>query len=371
MKKINKQTINGLSKSKTFPMGLLLCLASIFFIVFLGGDLIKGLKSLTWPKTKGTISHSGKSQDRGGKFASIRYKLEIKYRYQVNNVNYAGTYGGVFDDKFTSSETTAKDILKKYYVGKPTEVYYNPDQPKESCLSRGPSFWFVASFLLVIFIGVLGSFTVYCALEDEDEFWEKYKKANKTTAPTAGEESSGLTNDLETGVLKSRGGFNTDFWSFDQMQGKWAKFEEKGPEYAIPEKRYCGASKIPNCPGTLYVALYPKDKFENFIHFCIYDYYTSSIQQTLFQTGSVDMEWFVPQEGKEVISDFQDWCGQIMDFSQKPDIKKCLKSVTLPSDINWVHRLHYDAWFFSLNDGTFEVRASTDKGYLIMYAIDE
>lgn len=93
--------------------------------------------------------------------------------------------------------------MKKYYVGKSTEVYYNPAQPKESGLSRGPSFWFTALFILVIFLGVLGSFTIYCSIEDEG-----------------------------------------DFWSFEQMQEKWVEFKGKGPEYAIALKNAFKLKKV-------------------------------------------------------------------------------------------------------------------------------
>ena len=86
---------------------------------------------------------------------------------------------------------------------------------------------------------------------------------------------------------------------------KWAEFESAGPEYAMPINRFSGVSSIPGCHGTLYAGLYPKSKFENLVHFQLYQFFSSSIQQVLLQTGAVDYEWFFPEDKIDGLNHFR------------------------------------------------------------------
>lgn len=97
-------------------------------------------RSQTWPAATGTISHSEMGTDTSltgtSRTANKTYAARIKYRYMVGSRVYNGNticLGGVLN---TSFKSRAEERLDKYPEGATVAIYYNPANPKVSCLER-------------------------------------------------------------------------------------------------------------------------------------------------------------------------------------------------------------------------------------------
>lgn len=172
-------------------------------------------------------------------------------------------------------------------------------------------------------------------------------------------------------VIISQYGFRTNFWSDKVTKKMWTKFTQSGPEYAMPIKRTACTSPFLDSPGSLYAGLYAKDKFDNLAHFQVYNLFTSSIQQILFQTGEVDMDWFGREDKDAGAKRFENWNRAILEFPQEPSIEECFAQVALPAAVQWVKDLHFHAWAFERREGIFEVQADCLEGYLTMFTVND
>ena len=56
---------------------------------------------------------------------------------------------------------------------------------------------------------------------------------------------------------------------------------------------------------------------------------------------------------------------------QGPGMPECLAQVELPSSLQWVQELQFDAWAFDREEGSFEVQAACAEGYLLMFVVDD
>ncbi|MBW4655528.1 MAG: hypothetical protein KME20_21180 [Kaiparowitsia implicata GSE-PSE-MK54-09C] len=172
-------------------------------------------------------------------------------------------------------------------------------------------------------------------------------------------------------VIASQYGFRTNFWSDKIIKKKWAEFIQIGPEYAMPIKCTACSSPFLDSPGSVYAGLYAKDKFDNLAHFQMYNLFILSIQQALFQTGEVDLDWFCLEEEGEGTDRFNRWNRTILKFPQKLSIEECFAQVDLPTAVHWVNDLHFYAWAFERREGVFEVQADCLEGYLTMFTVDD
>jgi len=166
-----------------------------------------------------------------------------------------------------------------------------------------------------------------------------------------------------------RAGFNGDFWSDNAIKAQWQVFENAGPKYSIPIKRHVGASAVPGCRGTLYAALYSRDDFSNLIEFAIYQFYSSSIQQVLLQTGGVDPEWFVPESPDDGTAGVRRWLDHIMRMPEGGDLPKTLGELNILSDLAWVRDFEFTAWSCSSAGGSLEIIAQSPRGYLTIFTV--
>ncbi len=137
-------------------------------ILFFGVRQIQNAQaSETWPSVEGvvTVSELGRqtgSSSRTGtgtrRRESTTYSADISYDYAVGGVEYVnGTVR--FGQVNTSSPSDARAMLKKYPVGAPVTVYYNPENPQIAVLEPGVGVatWFLPGFgalFLVVGLGV-------------------------------------------------------------------------------------------------------------------------------------------------------------------------------------------------------------------------
>jgi hypothetical protein len=125
-----------------------------------GQDILRGLRSRSWPTAEGRINdariQAHQSSDEDG--TSTTYGAAVHYSYNVSGQEFQSTRR-TFTDARTSSSKRAQRILERYPQGSSVTVYYRPDNPSMSVLEPGVG-WFsyiVAIFVLGLFVfGILG-----------------------------------------------------------------------------------------------------------------------------------------------------------------------------------------------------------------------
>jgi len=132
-----------------------------FFILLLGAWFVfsaigagKGLQSLNWPHTQGTVLSTDIKKMPSSK-GPTRYCPVIRYSYQVGSTEYSS-------DKYsrTISRGTiewAKQIIEQHPVDSKIKVFYKPSNPELSVLKTGlqsDNYWMLlfSSFFLFVVI---------------------------------------------------------------------------------------------------------------------------------------------------------------------------------------------------------------------------
>lgn len=134
-----------------------------FMPLYIGYQEVKGaFASSNWPFVYGTITHSEVkiTEERvSGSTTTKRnysYQPEIKYEYYLDGMPLIGErvrFGGV------SNRQIAENLVGIYKPGDEVQVYYNPDNPKDSVLEPGISFGMLLMPMLglaAIGCGILG-----------------------------------------------------------------------------------------------------------------------------------------------------------------------------------------------------------------------
>jgi hypothetical protein len=142
-------------------------LAAFFAILGLAGCLFglhwmkKQADSKNWPSASGTITFSGwrESQDQDGHIRTTSYP-DIRYEYVVSERTYKNDQVGFWNIPLNrgGSGGIARDIVRKYNKGDSVEVFYNPNDPKDSVLDRELVSIWVLSIPLIggLFFGIGG-----------------------------------------------------------------------------------------------------------------------------------------------------------------------------------------------------------------------
>lgn len=105
----------------------------LIFILFEITGRRRTKASLAWPSTQGRITSSRLGESYGD--AGVGYVPEVEYEYGVAGQTYTGKrieFGReVFDIK-----TEAMEVVSKYKVDTPVEVFYDPARPASAVLER-------------------------------------------------------------------------------------------------------------------------------------------------------------------------------------------------------------------------------------------
>lgn len=111
-------------------IGVILIIIGFCFLLFYLNNVSRAKQSLTWPSVKGKIIEN-KVYKVTGDPESDTFKL--RYSYKVQGVVY-------ISKRITnySSENTNMKLPAKYPLSAIVDVYYEPDNPSESVLERGP-----------------------------------------------------------------------------------------------------------------------------------------------------------------------------------------------------------------------------------------
>ena len=112
---------------------------SVLFIVFgVGFVLIYGVpvlrkayESWNWTSTQGKIIRSRVEIDERSHFP------KVVHQYEVNGKSYESDTIWIGSDVGIPSRPRARDIVKRYPVGREVTVYYDPAAPQQAVLQRG------------------------------------------------------------------------------------------------------------------------------------------------------------------------------------------------------------------------------------------
>lgn len=141
-------------------------MSPIIYGVFLVFGLVLIIISITsrkkaqaaqnWPTTSGVIESSRvdvhTSTDSDG-HRSTTYKPVVSYRYQLMGLEYMGDRIAFGANTFKLSKS--EEIIRRYPVGQPVTVHYNPDKPQDSVL-EAVAHGGVASLVIGIILAGVG-----------------------------------------------------------------------------------------------------------------------------------------------------------------------------------------------------------------------
>ena len=139
-------------------IGLVIFGLGVAVVVNMAGEIVNGVASRSWPKTQGTLVRSYVEEwrsNRGGR----SYNLVAIYRYEVDGKPYENDRISFARQQQAGDRAIGEQELAKVAPsGKPCAVYYDPSDPKRSCLVPGSSLFYLVflPFLSLVFLLVGG-----------------------------------------------------------------------------------------------------------------------------------------------------------------------------------------------------------------------
>lgn len=115
-------------------------------------------KTRAWPETTGEVLSFQLSRSYLGDFLA-----SIRYRYQVNGVDYTGETIRPGGRMTFRSKRLASEMGNRYQAGVTVPVYYNPDNPEECCIDREQTAAGNSAMYWGLAVIVLGGFVVFQA----------------------------------------------------------------------------------------------------------------------------------------------------------------------------------------------------------------
>jgi hypothetical protein len=134
--------------------------AGLGFLMFFLWPAVKVVRAQSWEGTKCEVERSWVESHSGEDGAT--YSIEVRYRYEVDGVEYAGDRYE-FMGGSSSGHDSKQKIVDRLSSGSVTTCYYDPDDPASSVLHRGFSWVYLFGLLPLVFVGV-GAGGIYWAL---------------------------------------------------------------------------------------------------------------------------------------------------------------------------------------------------------------
>lgn len=110
------------------PQGLESLIFAIIFGALFGYDLVLGLWSTRWPRTKATILQATMPPSLAAK-----QKVVVGYTYQIDGK----TFNSCRISYPNPRGKTRDDLAREFPEGSAVEIYYNPKSANHSCLFPG------------------------------------------------------------------------------------------------------------------------------------------------------------------------------------------------------------------------------------------
>jgi hypothetical protein len=119
--------------------------------------LMRQYRAQSFPQTEGTILAGEVIRQTGSK-GRVYYHPHFLYSYTINGQGYQG--GRYRYDGYPSDEASVSQIVASHPIGSSVEVYYNPDDPADTCLAplvvaQDVSILFLFTPITLIFLFVL------------------------------------------------------------------------------------------------------------------------------------------------------------------------------------------------------------------------
>ena len=114
-------------------IGLVLFAAAIIVFFIRRHSAALQAASVNWPTVEGKVTDA-KIHAFRDKEKHMNYMGRVWFGYQVNGTNYSSekiSWGG---RPYSPVTTGAQQVLDRYPIGSPVQVYYNPQKPKQSVL---------------------------------------------------------------------------------------------------------------------------------------------------------------------------------------------------------------------------------------------
>ena len=108
-------------------------LFTLFFDSIIVFHTLKTWQAQSYFSVPGEVIHSGVRGDAGNEGNSFR--ADVRFRYMVNGEEFTGTRLHFFGFH-ENNPTLIKGVVENFPIGKKVDVFYNPDDPNDSALSR-------------------------------------------------------------------------------------------------------------------------------------------------------------------------------------------------------------------------------------------
>ena len=136
--------LNMFNNNKRFF--IIMFIGSSLWSIYLVSLILEGMETKEWPEITGVvISSKGQRIDHDKE----RYILEIEYEYTVDGKSYSSQRVSSSNKMLTMSEKD--ELLEKYKPQSEVNVYYDPDNPRDSYLING-----LDKGILILFIVCIG-----------------------------------------------------------------------------------------------------------------------------------------------------------------------------------------------------------------------
>ena len=148
-----------------FGLPILVLLGAVMGVVAFIRGRRQASASARWPTTAGTITTSGvieeaiedkENDDKSFIRKIYRYRLDLRYAYQVNKRDFVGTTANWGGTAIYGLRELAEKAASQYSVGQPVTVYYDPEQPGHAVLEPDNRQGSLAPLVFAAICAVLG-----------------------------------------------------------------------------------------------------------------------------------------------------------------------------------------------------------------------
>lgn len=142
-------------------------MALILVVSFVIAALWKYFDSRNWIETSGEVTYIEveeiynrpiSSMSAGKKFTE--YKINLKYEFTHNGNKYSGTQLYPLIPNVFSHKAHADEIIETYTINESTPIFFNPNNPNESCLITSKNFSAVKVFSISLILLICVVFTI-------------------------------------------------------------------------------------------------------------------------------------------------------------------------------------------------------------------
>ena len=130
-------------------------LFGLFVLIAVPFEMTRMVSAESWPARKATVTTSYASRKSSTRHSAF-WRPEICGNYQDTGERFCVSRVSFGTFRFGSGEAEARATVAKYPEGLETDIYYSPDNPKETILDPHPS-WNAMLTLLTLGLGFLAT----------------------------------------------------------------------------------------------------------------------------------------------------------------------------------------------------------------------